>query len=253
MYPGFSDYSAPSNKNTNSTYPSNQSGGSKIIGSTPTGSTGHLNYSTMNNDLNTILTLSEKKEIETPRELYVNIKMLDLIERIYTFERIQEHDYQEKTEGLLRRIEKITTILTQENPNFTIMSFVDKYGLKQCTWAISRLFSDPNKNKVDNSGLLIASVTTLLIRVGDTIAMSGEETTVGDMLTILENLKANLDKLKPIYHSTKNPFLLGDQYKPVIDKLSKMGINDKIPLKDLEEISKVNEYVRSKFQLSLGK
>lgn len=73
MYPGFADYSAPMQTNSSGTTGSSGSDQSlnSYVNTTPTGSSNHLNYSPFTNDYNRLLTTSEKRDLEMPRELYV--------------------------------------------------------------------------------------------------------------------------------------------------------------------------------------
>jgi hypothetical protein len=251
MYPGFSDYSAPVQVNSSNSSGSDQNI-SNLMTVTPTGSSNHLNYSAFTSDYNRMLNSNEKRELEMPRELYVNIKLLDVIEKFYTLEKMSETEYSERSEVVLKKIAKIQDVLKGKNPNFNFDAFVRDYGLTNCDWAIQKIKKGKEPDNLNEKvGLLIAGVTSRFIHISDYFVLN-EAPTVREVLPMLEELKNMLDKLKPSFHSSKNPFNLGESYSAWIQKLNSADLSAKLDKDDVEDISKVNEFVQKRFEIFLS-
>jgi VPS28 protein. len=266
MYPGFTDYVPPSNLNQNITFITpdgnstptsfNVTNPSQFTGTTPGGpSSTHINYTPYTGEFMRLLNVQEKKEIEIPRELYVNIKMLEVIEKVYTFEKMTEDDYLNKVDNILKKIEKLKGILQQKNPNFTIDMFIQEYGLSECTFAIQRIKKGKaqDHNTGESVGYLIAGVTARFIKIADHMVLNEDTATVNEVLPMLEEMRQLLNKLKPNFHSQSNPFNLADNYTPVIVKLSQKQLSDVLSKDLVKEILDVNEFVKKRFELFLSK
>ena len=251
MYPGFSDYSAPSQYNPTVGLPQNNDSpttGTTVF--TPTG-TSSLNYTNNTNEYMRLLSGTERRELEVPRELFVNIKMLDVLEKAFTFGKTSDTEHHTRTESILNKIEKMVQILKQKNSKLTVESFIQEYGLSDCTWAIQRI----NKVKEPSTGqsvhALVASITSGFIRLPDYFFIHGDDAQVKNVLPMLQEMKQLLDMLKPHFSKPGQPFNLSDRYGPLIVKLSAMGLNDTISPELAGEIQDVNEFTKNTFQIYL--
>ena len=259
MYPGFTDYSAPTQANA----PMNL--GSPVHVDSPMSTTGNynpttvftpsgnvtLNYSNNTNEHMRLLTGSERRDLELPRELFVNIRMLDVIEKAFSFEKIAETEYYSRTENILNKIDRFIQIVQQKNPNITLDIFIQEYGLNDCTWAIQRI--KKNKSKDDHGQsvhALVANVTSGFIRIGDCFFMN-PNAQVKDVLPMIQEQKQLLDRLKPHFSKPGNPFNLSDHFTPIIQKLSAMDLRDNLTPQHIEEIETVNSYAKDSFGLLL--
>mmetsp|Transcript_34932 Transcript_34932/g.31470 ORF Transcript_34932/g.31470 Transcript_34932/m.31470 type:complete len:207 (+) Transcript_34932:250-870(+) len=198
-----------------------------------------------------LLTPQERKEIEVPREIYVNIKMLEVIEKTYTFEKISENDYQSRLDTILKRIDKLKMILQSKNPNFTLDMFIQEYGLQDCTWAIQRIKKgkpQENSNSNSNMGLLIAGITSSFIRISDHLVINEDSSTVRQVLPMIEEMKQLMDKIKPHFNKPTNPFNLGDIYQPTINKLNQLDLGSILSKELVNDILDTNEFVKKKFE-----
>jgi len=255
MYPGFTDYSAPSQYNPSFGAPSNNESpttgtGTVFTPSTPTGNSS-LNYTNNTNEYMRLLSGAERRELEVPREIFVSIKMLDVLEKAFTFGKATDIEHHQRTENILNKVEKLIQILKQKNPKITVESFIQEYGLSDCTWAIQRI----NKVKEPSTGqsvhALVASVTSGFIKLPDYFFIHGEDAQVKDVLPMLQEMKQLLDNLKAHFSKPGQPFNLSERYGPLIVKLSSMGLNDTISSGLATEIQDVNEFTKNTFQIYL--
>jgi len=251
MYPGFTDYSAPSQFNAGPNGPSSNDSPSSFGGMTPTGNTG-LNYTNNTSEHIRLLSGAERKELEVPRELYVNIKMLEVLEKAFTFEKVSEPEYQLRTDNILKKMEKLTQILRQKNPSLTIETFIQEYGLSDCTWAIQRIKKGKGQEATgQNLHGLVATITSRFIKLPDYLLMNSDSAQVKDVLPMLQEMKQLLDMLKPHFSKPGHPFNLGDRFGPVIVKMSAMGLNDILSLELVDEIQGLNDFAKNSFEVYL--
>lgn len=255
MYPGFGDYSAPSQftatNGTNVMAPSNESPTTGTTVFTPTGGNSSLNYTNNTNEYMRLLSGAERRELEVPRELFVNIKMLDVLEKAFTFGKADDIEHNTKSENILNKIEKLVQILKQKNPKSTVDSFIQEYGLSDCTWAIQRLKKANEPVQGQSVHALVASITSGFIKLPDYFYVHGNDAKVKDVLPMLQEMKQLLDMLKPHFSRPGHPFNLSDRYGPLIVKLSAMGLNDNISEELAGEIQDVNEFTKNTFQIYL--
>lgn len=256
MYPGLSDFTQPTtqysptvNVTTATTSEFAQGGGGTMF--TPSGGTTSLNYTNNTSGYMRMLSGAERKELEVPRELFVNIKMLDLLEKAFTFGKTDEVEHHNRTEGILSKIERLTQILKLKNPRGNIDTFIEEYGLKECTWAIERIHKVKEPTQGQSVHALVASVTSGFIRLPDYLYMHEDDAQVKSVLPMLQEMKQLLDQLKPHFGKPGQPFNLSDRYVPLIQKLSGMELNDILSKKLAEEIQDVNEFTKNTFQIYL--
>ena len=67
-------------------------------------------------DYTRLLNAKERKELEVPMSLYVNIKLLNSIENLYSREYITKDQYNEKFHEILEKISKIENVSISINP-----------------------------------------------------------------------------------------------------------------------------------------
>lgn len=252
MYPGFSDYSAPANPNLGITPNPTTDSPNSLVGQTPTGNqTAALNYSNNISEYMRLLSGTERRELEIPRELYVNIKMLEVLEKAFTFEKVSETEHYSRTENIMKKMERLIQILQQKNPSLTIELFIQEYGLNDCTWVLQRLKKSQNKEGGQNVAGLVASVTSGFIRLPDYFYIHGDSAQVKDVLPMLQEMKQLLEMLKPHFSKPGQPFNLSDRYTPLITKVSGMGLTDVLNKEFVDEIQDVNEFAKNTFQIYL--
>lgn len=255
MYPGFNDYSAPSGATLGLTTPDQNNMNSPSAfggGQTPTGNTATtLNYTSNVNEYMRLLSATERRELEIPRELYVNIKMLEVLEKAFTFEKVNEVDYASRTDNILKKMERLIQILQQKNQGITVESFMQENGLTDCTWAMQRIKKGQNKETGQSVHGLVASVTSGFIRLPDYFYMNDGSAKVVDVLPMVQEQKHLLDMLRPHFSKPGQPFNLGDRYAPLIVKLSAMNLNDVLDNTMVTEITGINEFAKNTFQIYL--
>ena len=185
-------------------------------------------YTSMTGELVRLLTANEKKDLEVPRQLYTDIKLLDKIEKLYAFEKIKENEYEAKAESLLKQIARIKLNMKQRIPNFSIDSFIQEYGLGECTWALEKLKKEENPNQGgEKIGYLIAGITARFIKISDFFLLT-DSITPRDAIPLLEDMKQLLEKIKPNFHSSSNPFNLADHYATLLIQFNKIPLGDNI-------------------------
>ena len=199
------------------------------------------------------LSLSDKKELEIPCELYTTIKLLDLVEKVYIFEKISEDDYYQKTDKATNKIKMLEKQLKMKNPNFTVNGFIDEYGLKDCSWAIQKLAGGTSKVEKSSAGgsyLLIAQLTGKFVEMNDNLAVNEDEPYVKTFLPLIEEMVQLLLNFKKVVAKDMN---LHERYQALLEKISHKGLSEKLTPEEYKELVDINEYANRQFQLYLQK
>ena len=71
--------------------------------------------STQASDYTKLLNVKERKELEVPMSLYVNIKLLNSIENLYSREYITKDQYNDKFQEVMEKISKIENVMTKSS------------------------------------------------------------------------------------------------------------------------------------------
>jgi len=207
---------------------------------TPSGST--------SSDYSRMLAPKERKELEVPMSLYVNIKLLNSIENLYSREYITRDQYNDKLGQILERIENLENILKVAKPGFSIESFIEEYSLQDCIFAKAKIAQIKKGGAGGNENqklYLIMSITANFIKIGDMYYMNNEQYAVKDILGSLQQMSLEMTQLKKCF--TKE-FNLGAKYQTLLNKYNQRDISDNLSKEESKEVFDVNSYAQNEFQ-----
>jgi hypothetical protein len=196
-------------------------------------------------DYSRMLSAKERKELEIPMSLYVNIKLLNSIENLYQRDYITKEQEMIKADPLVEKILKSEQILASSRPGFTIDGFMAENDLKDCLYVKSKL--DQNKNpdeKRKKMPILIASITSNFIKISDLYVMNSEQYPVKDIMPAVQQMALEMNELRACF---KREFPLAQRYQALVTKYNKRDISDTFSKEESKEIMDTNSYATNEF------
>ena len=207
--------------------------------------------STQASDYTKLLNVKERKELEVPMSLYVNIKLLNSIENLYSREYITKDQYNDKFQEVMEKISKIENVMTSIKPSFNINNFIDEYGLNDCVFAITvlrKIKQDNNEGDERTRFRLVSNVTTNFLRIGDLYWINNEQYPVKDILASLEQMVVELAQIKRWF---AREFSLSSKYQSSLSKHKQKDISETLSKEDSKDIFDLNQYTKTQFELFL--
>eukprot|EP01017_Pseudomicrothorax_dubius_P019347 TRINITY_DN2125_c0_g1_i1.p1 TRINITY_DN2125_c0_g1~~TRINITY_DN2125_c0_g1_i1.p1 ORF type:complete len:198 (+),score=61.55 TRINITY_DN2125_c0_g1_i1:146-739(+) len=177
------------------------------------------------------LTAEDIKKSEFQKELFVMIRTLDVIEKMYNLDKISKEEYNKQVEKLLTYYERLKKNIHE----FELNTFVKMYGLDECRWAIDRINTGIPKDENDNKALFI-KLTSKYHEMSDCLFLHNSKPMVSVFKPILEDLILLVRRALPF---------LGIDFTGLVDLEKSLAMLNSKSLSDLLLQTEFNELMAS--------
>ncbi|KAM3143644.1 hypothetical protein pb186bvf_004140 [Paramecium bursaria] len=177
------------------------------------------------------LTLDDKQKNEIQKEIFVTIRLIDMVEKCAQLsdDKIAPEKYDSEIRKLLEKLENLLSKI----PNMTAIQFAKEYNLEDCKFGLDRIKLGPPK-KQGTQIQLVKELSQMFHRIQDQIFMANDIIKVATFRPLVQKLIELIERTErelPKYDS----YLI--QLKQFNDKAFNRELMDTLTEMEVQEFS----------------